>query len=775
MRLLKGQQAAGGKRSASQPTRRPETGGRAVAAACRRALVPLGAALLAGTFLTPLAVPAANAQGVNPELGAPPEGSPVNVVADKITYDSRREIATATGLVKITYGPYVLNATKVVYDKRNDTLRANGDIMLREPNGNMLLADIAELRNRFREGFAEHLKLLLTNRAVLTADYAQRQEGGITVYERVAYTACNACVMRDGTPVWQIKSREAVHDENEHTITHKDATFEMFGVPVAYAPTFWHADPTVKRQSGFLTPRLITSSEYGFGLEVPYYWALAPNYDITFRPTLTTKQGPLLRAEWRHRLEDGEYSIDAGGIYQLDTDIEAPGDRHFRGFVRTEGDFRINERWNWGWDITATTDDTFMRRYKIDSRTQLTSQVYLTGIDDRNYFNAAAYHFRGLLKNDDSDTTPYVAPSIRHSFTFDQPVLGGEFGVDTNIYSLHRDDPTVPYTTVDQGTEATRVVTQAHWKRRMVTNMGQVITPFANLRGDVYYTDKVPDASVPGGLRDEEVTGRLLPSAGLDLRWPFVRSDALGQHVFEPVAQVIASVNEYDTDRLPNEDSITFNLDHTNLFLHDRFTGLDRYEGGTRANLGFVYTLLTNSGGFAKFSFGQSFHLAGRNSFTVGSGLEGSTSDLVAALALQPIENIRMTYSARFDDKTLDVNAQEIGLVTRFDRLTASVNYVDVARAPSYGRVDTSEQVWASASVDLFDGWRIFGGFRYDLEEDRKLRNLVGIGWDCDCMSVSLAYEEDFTSDRDVEPDRSILLSVDFRTLGGAGVSTSVD
>jgi len=134
-----------------------------------------------------------------------------------------------------------------------------------------------------------------------------------------------------------------------------------------------------------------------------------------------------------------------------------------------------------------------------------------------------------------------------------------------------------------------------------------------------------------------------------------------------------------------------------------------------------------------------------------------------------------MTYSARFDDKTLDVNAQEIGLVTRFDRLTASVNYVDVARAPSYGRVDTSEQVWASASVDLFDGWRIFGGFRYDLEEDRKLRNLVGIGWDCDCMSVSLAYEEDFTSDRDVEPDRSILLSVDFRTLGGAGVSTSVD
>lgn len=744
---------------------------RAIAAMCGAAALPLGAILLAGTVLP---TPAA-AQRVDPQLEAPPEGTPVDVVADRIAYDTRREIATATGTVVITYGDYVLNATKVVYDRRNDTLRANGDIVLKEPGGNVLMADVAELRDRFREGFAEHLRLLLTNRATLSADYAVRRDGNITVYERVAYTACVRCVMGDGTPVWQIRSRQATHDETERVITHKDATFEMFGVPVLYLPTFWHADPTVERQSGFLTPRLISSGELGFGLELPYYWALAPNYDITFRPTLTTKQGPLLRAEWRHRLADGEYSVDAGGIYQLDTDLDPPGDRHFRGFVHTVGDFRINERWNWGWDITATTDDTFMRRYKIDNRTQLTSEVFLTGLEDRNYFSASAYHFRGLRESDDSDTTPYVVPSIRHSFTLDRPVLGGELGIDTNIYSLHRDDPTVPYFTVNQGTETTRAVTDVHWKRRMYTHMGQVITPFASLRGDVYHTENVPDPLEPGGLRDEEVIGRLLPSAGLDIRWPFVRSDALGQHILAPVVQIIAAVDETDRDRLPNEDAITFNLDHTNLFLHDRFSGLDRYEGGTRANAGLTYTLLTPGGGFAKMSVGQSFHLAGRNSFEMGSGLQGARSDIVAALALQPMDDLRMTYTARIDDETFDVNAQEFGLVARYDRFSASVNYVDVGEAERYGRLGASEQIWASGSVSLFDSWRVFGGFRYDLEHERRLRNVIGIGWDCDCMSVSLAYQEDFTEDRDVEADRSIVLSVDFRTLGGLSASTDID
>ena len=115
------------------------------------------------------------------------------VEADRITFDGKSKIATATGTVRITYGPYTLVATKVVYDQDSDSFKANGSVELREPNGNILQAETADLHNKFKEGFAKHLRALLTNDVTITADYATRQENGITVYEHASYTACKDC------------------------------------------------------------------------------------------------------------------------------------------------------------------------------------------------------------------------------------------------------------------------------------------------------------------------------------------------------------------------------------------------------------------------------------------------------------------------------------------------------------------------------------------------------------------------------------------------------
>ena len=54
-----------------------------------------------------------------------------------------------------------------------------------------------------------------------------------------------------------------------------------------------------------------TSSRYGASLTAPYYWALAPNYDFTLTPKITSKQGPLVQGEWRHRLLNGSYTVRA--------------------------------------------------------------------------------------------------------------------------------------------------------------------------------------------------------------------------------------------------------------------------------------------------------------------------------------------------------------------------------------------------------------------------------------------------------------------------------
>jgi LPS-assembly protein len=144
------------------------------------AILAVGAAVLGGGVVI-AATPTEEPKFIAPKTDPVPKGTKVDVIADRLTYDGKTEIATAIGLVRLTYGPYILTATKVVYDMKNKKFSANGSIVFREPNGNVLEADFAELNDKFTEGFAEHVKALLTNDVTITANYARRYENGITI------------------------------------------------------------------------------------------------------------------------------------------------------------------------------------------------------------------------------------------------------------------------------------------------------------------------------------------------------------------------------------------------------------------------------------------------------------------------------------------------------------------------------------------------------------------------------------------------------------------
>ena len=727
----------------------------------------LGALLVAA----PIAQAIVNKEFIKPVTKKPAAGTRVNVEADRITFDGKSKIATATGTVRITYGPYVLVATKVVYNEATDDFKANGSVELREPNGNILQAETAELHNKFKEGFARHLRALLTNDVTITADYATRQEDGITIYEHASYTACKDCSTKSGSPLWEITTTQTIHDEKSKNLYHTNPTLRFAGVPVAWLPYAQMPDPTVKRRSGFLLPSFHSGNTYGTGITTPYFLELGRSADATFSPRWTTKQGPVADVEFRQRLRSGRYNIHGYGVYQL-TEVDPPGDTTWRGAVTTVGGFRLNDTWDWGWNGTLTSDKTFLDKYDFDGRDLATSKVYVTGMEDRNYFSAQALHFRTLSLVEDQSTIPMALPYINSEYTFDQAVLGGEMSFDFSAYSLSRDDPETPFTTINHGTDQTRAVSNINWQRQMTTDAGQVITPFAKVRSDIYITNNVPDGM--GGYRNDEVTGRMLPSAGIDMRWPFIASYDYGQGIITPVFQAIAATDETDEEKIGNEDAISVNFDNSSLFLHDRFTGQDRYEGGTRANIGLLYSFLGENGGFTRLSLGESFHIAGENSFALGSGLDGTKSDLVGAIVFQPWDNFGVSYQARVEEDLSDINVQEAFANFSMDRFSGSLGYVFLDSEPSAGRTDDTEQIEGDASFRFSEAWSVFGGIRYDLENDVFLTKSAGIAFDCDCMSAKLTYSETNTTDVSDEMDRTLKFSVELRTIGQTGFSAGL-
>src|SRR5215475_12241339 len=373
------------------------------------------------------------------------------VTADEVQYDYTNERVSAVGRVQIHYAGSTLEADKVIYDQKAKRLHAEGNVRLTDADGKILYANMLELSDDFRDGFVDSLRLDSPDKTRIAAVSAQRTDSNLTVFQNGVYTACEPCA-KDPTrpPLWQVKAARIIHDQNEKMVYYEDARVEFFGVPVAYIPFFSAPDPTVKRKTGFLMPSATYNGVYGFGLTTPFYWALAPNYDVTITPTITTNQGPLVQLEWRHRLLDGAYSIRAAGIWQLDKEqflaSEGPGGfgsgfRDFRGMVQSSGQFKLGDNWVWGWDGTVVTDKPFLQDYSVMKiPPEIVSQIYLAGRGERSYFDARAIHYLGLSAFDVQSQLPVVAPVIDYSNVLKPRILGGEFKYNFNLTNLSRSD-----------------------------------------------------------------------------------------------------------------------------------------------------------------------------------------------------------------------------------------------------------------------------------------------------------------------------------------------
>ena len=603
----------------------------------------------------------------------------------------------------------------------------------------------------------------------------------------------------------------------------EDARLEFYGVPLAYAPYFSSPDPTVKRKSGFLIPLVSTSSIYGVGIAVPYYWTLAPDYDVTVTPLVTTEQGPLLQAEWRQRLLNGSYNIRAAGIFQLDpqalaTAGDTPGDRTFRGSIESNGQFSLSDKWIWGWDTTVLTDKTFLSDYRLSqfspgystlspilsSPDYALSQLYLAGRGDRSYFDARTMYFYGYSSSDVQSQIPVVLPVIDHDYTVDQPILGGELSFHSNLTSITRQsadfDPIsasaintglCTLNTADPGAinptncvlrgvpgSYTRFSTEVDWRRTFTDPYGEMFTPFFSLRGDVA---SVQVANQPGvsnyiNTGNSDIT-RAMPTAGLEYKYPFISVQSWGTQTIEPTAQVILRPNETQINSLPNEDAQSLIFDDSNLFKVDKFSGWDREEGGGRLNAGIQYNAQFNRGGNVNVLFGQSYQLFGQNSFAIGgltntgidSGLDTTRSDYVARASYQPNSTFMFTSRFRFDQSSFAVQRMELETSANFGRWNATVMYGDYAAQPALG-LDERQGILTNGRFKLNENWVLLGGALYDVRAEKLSQTQVGLGYIDDCLILALNYMTSYSYSGSTAANNTIFLQLSLRTLGSTSV-----
>lgn len=679
---------------------------------------------------------------------------PVLLTAETLKYDQSLGLVTAEGDVELVQGGRTLIADLVSYSERDDKVIASGNVALMETDGTVLFADYMELTDQMRNGFIRDVSVLLADNSRSVAAYGERRDGNRTVLRKAVYTTCSLCPTdRTRPPLWQLKGDRVEHDAQAQDITYRDATFEVFGIPILYTPYFSHPDPTVNRRSGLLPPSYLTNDHFGQAIRVPYYYVIDEYSDLTLAPQYSTDQGGWLYGEFRQRRQTGEISLD-GSITRVDDTYGARvGGEELRGHIRANAAFRSNDDITWGANIFRASDDTYPSLYKIPeytSRNVLTSRIYGEAINNRHYAAVNAFSFQNLRPGIASSTVPVVAPIFDYSAVTEPGDYGGRWAFDANMANIYR----------ERGTDTRRVSGSVSWSQPYYAPSGEIYTATAMVRADGYWVNDLNQTPgmIPARSDDTTFAGRVIPVVALDWRYPFVRDEGNVRQLIEPIVSAVISPYGGNKRDIPNEDSIALEFDETNLFSLNRFPGYDRWDGGPRLNYGFRSAVYGASGGYSELLVGQSLRAREETIFPANSGLNDQLSDYVGRLTISPGRYISFTDRVRLaQSSSFDVRRHELSATLGTNLTYLSLTYADVADTNLVDDIGDQEAIGGTLRVQLTQYWSTELRHTRDLSGNGgSLLNFGGLRYTDECFDIMLFAQRTFFSNRDIQPDTTI-------------------
>jgi len=724
-----------------------------------------------------------------PHMGPPPpkttpipqpddglSGGGFYLEANELVDDDQNHVVSAHGQVEARYQGRVVRANDVVYDTATGVVTANGDVTIINADGTLEFSQSAVLDRQLSVGVAMAFSSRLKDNISIAAASVARKSPDLTELNQAIFTPCPVCA-KNPTPTWSIHASKVVEDKKRQIIYFRDAVIEIHGIPVMYLPALWEPDPDVKRKSGLLIPDINESSLRGLSYEQPYLQVISPSEDLVISPQVNTKVNPFLNLDWRKRFYSGAIDVRAGYTYEQDFDQNGNrlANATSRSYLLAKGLFAIDDNWNWGFTAERASDPLIFDRYNVadpfidrglyaaDDR-RLISQVFTTRQDSNSFISVAAIDVQGLRSTDLNSTFPVVAPLIEARYEPDQAILGGRLRIDGSGVVLTRDesptDPTQP------GIDSRRGTLEADWQRTFIFSNGIRIDPFLDARTDVFSLGDLPQINPLTPNPKNATIARTMETAGATLTWPFVKRDGNLTIVLEPIAQLALSPTLRQDPRIPNEDSIDFVFDQTNLFQVDKSPGFDILDSGQRLNVGGRATVMTDDGRTGSVLFGRSFRAEADPNIPASSGLSGTNSDWIFATNATPFKGVTLFTDWRLDSRTWGINRLEAGADFATSRFDGQIRYLQEAQDPTGQKVQDLD---FHGELFILKNWGVttYGAREFTSgvwrEED------FGIVYKDQCIRVEIVYRRNNTSNGVLGPHSGIGFRLSLATLGNSG------
>ena len=561
-------------------------------------------------------------------------------------------------------------------------------------------------------------------------------ENNISIIKNGIFTSCK---IRDDCPPWSIKSEEIKHDKMKKSINYENTWLQLYDVPIFYFPKFFHPDPTVKRQSGFLPPTLLSSSTSGGSINIPYYKVISENKDTTFTPRIYFNNDFLIQNEYRQVNKNTNHISDLS-LKKLDNSSKSHFFSNTRHILQNNFDFSEIEL-----NLEKTSSDTYLKGENIISKTRNNSNQNLlnsyfkfdSSSEDLNIFAELAT-YEDLTKEKDSDKFEYILPN----FTISKLL-------NNNTNSKGRLNYKISGSSQKKNTNVS--------ESKLINNLNYESDFFFSKYGTISNYELEFKNSLKKGknssLYKNNTQSENFSTLYLNSSIPLKKSYKNYNGNLSPKINA-----RYGLNKSENLSTLDRKINITNVFSKNRLGINDSLEGGKSLTIGFDYDLKTKENDdYLGFSLGQIFRDVEDKKLPLSSKMQNKSSDMVGNFNFQTDNNFKINYDFSLDNNLDAINYSKIDTQLSINNFVTSFDFLE-----ENGDIGSDSYLL----TDLKYNFDEKNSISYNTRRNRKIDlteyyNLI-YEYKNDCMVAGIEYNKEYYQDRDLKPSEQIFFSLTF-------------
>jgi len=565
-----------------------------------------------------------------------------------------------------------------------------------------------------------------------------------TIIKKGVFTSCKK---NDKCPPWMITSKEITHDKNKKQINYKNAWLKIYDVPVLYFPRFFHPDPSVKRQSGFLKPKFGDSRLLGSSINLPYFFAISESSDLTFTPRLFTENEFLLRSEYRKINKNSEHIFDFS-VNKNPNDKKNGTKTHFFSKSIFNLDIPNLDTSYINLNLQKTSSDNYLKLYSLSSQDTIVSEVdvlesaFKFSASKNNLWLDLSFESYETIGKPNSDRYEFIYPyyTLNKIFNFNQPLIeslevnssGNQKIFNTNIFEAVQVNDFLIDTPLN--------ITKSGFENNFQTLIKNV-----NSNGNNSAKFKKKTQS--------EILSMLIYNTS----YPMQKFNKKYLESFTPKLSFRYSPN--DTKNI--KDNVKY-LSKSNIFTLNRIGESESIEAGGSLTLGFEYKK-QNEDDKKILSFDAATVLKDKknNNLSSNSTLNQKQSDIVGGVFYSPLDFLNINYNFSLDHNLDSTNLHDLNF-----ELEAN-NFVTTFEFYEENNQIGDKSYFGSEIKYLLDEENSFSlSTRKNKKNDlTEFYNLI-YEYKNDCLTASFEYNKQYYEGNDIKPFEQLFFNITLIPLG---------